>query len=36
MVGWSMIKSTTIHSDIERMMARAAGYNARFTLVITC
>lgn len=34
MLGWFMIKSTTIPSDIEWMMARAAGYNAGFALVL--
>ena len=34
MLGWFMIKSTTIPSDIEWMMARAAGYDAGFALVL--
>lgn len=34
MLGWFMIKSTTIPSDIEWMMARAAGYNAGFAMVL--
>ncbi|MEM9144506.1 MAG: hypothetical protein AAGA86_16075, partial [Bacteroidota bacterium] len=34
MLGWFMIKSTTIPSDIEWMMARAAGYDAGFAMVL--
>jgi hypothetical protein len=34
MLGWFMIKSSTIPGDIEWMMARAAGYNAGFAMVL--
>lgn len=34
MLGWFMITSTTIPSDVEWMMARAAGYNAGFAMVL--
>ncbi len=34
MLGWFMIKSTTIPTDIEWMMARAAGYDAGFAMVL--
>ena len=34
MLGWFMIKSTTIPTDIEWMMARSAGYNAGFAMVL--
>ena len=34
MLGWFMITSTTTLEDIEWMMARAAGYNAGFALVM--
>ncbi len=34
MLGWFMIQSTTIPTDIEWMMARAAGYDAGFALVL--
>lgn len=34
MLGWFMITSSTIPADIEWMMARAAGYNAGFAMVL--
>ncbi len=34
MLGWFMITSSTVPSDIEWMMARAAGYNAGFAMVL--
>ncbi len=34
MLGWFMITPTTIPTDIEWMMARAAGYNAGFAMVL--
>lgn len=34
MLGWFMITETTIPSDIEWMMARAAGYDAGFAMVL--
>ncbi len=34
MLGWFMITKTTIPSDVEWMMAKAAGYNAGFALVL--
>ncbi len=34
MLGWFMITATTIPADIEWMMARAAGYNAGFAMVL--
>lgn len=33
MLGWYLMKSTTTLSDMEWMLARAAGYNAGFALV---
>lgn len=34
MLGWFMITPTTIPTDIEWMMARAAGYDAGFAMVL--